>query len=162
MDSANAGCVRKGQTIDVREWWAAQPEYDRFECVVKGDVGGVCFKETFLSPHSCYERYWRVNRSHFVVGVHMDNEKSQHTLWLKMAGVHWAHYFSLLTLICWLKKKQMCTFPTFSDRNKAFCFFGGIMRDCKIILMLHISREKKFTKQNKELPSIPLCTQHIN
>lgn len=90
----------------------------------------------------------------------MDNEKSQHTLWLKMAGVHWAHYFSLLTLICWLKKKQMCTFPTFSDRNKAFCFFGGIMRDCKIILMLHISREKKFTKQNKELPSIPLCTYY--
>lgn len=40
-------------------------------------------------------------------GVHMDNEKSQHTLWIKMAGVHWAHYFSLLTLICWLKKTNV-------------------------------------------------------
>lgn len=33
-------------------------------------------------------------RSYFLFGVHMDNVKSQHTLWMEMADVCWAHYFT--------------------------------------------------------------------
>lgn len=97
-----------------------------------------------------------------------------HTLW--MADVCWAHHFCFQTthlmiiMLCLIDgewffifyfigfKSQTCTFSS-STRNKLSVVEPCRVKDCKI--MLQYKAENNVTKQNKELPSIPLYTYYI-
>lgn len=102
----------------------------------------------------------------------MDNARSQHTLRMKMADVCWAHYLSLQTahlmIIMLLMMFGELYFFLLSLLNVYFFKLSLLSlvepcrnRDCKIISIYKTNYQKtNVTKQNKELPSIPLCTYY--
>lgn len=96
-----------------------------------------------------------------------------HTMW--MADVCWAHHFSFQTthlmiiMLCLihgsdflsstllaLKAKRVLSFR---QSETGFLVEPCRVKDCKI--MLQYIAENNVTKQNKELPSIPLYTYYI-
>lgn len=151
------------------------------------ECGGRClslgFKEIFvpLSPNSSEtsfllrKRDWYTTRSRFF-GVHMENERSQHTLWIRMTGVCWAHCLSLqttqLTIIMLFvihrenlltfKVKRVLSLRLMGDRIDFLFWWRNAKGDCQSNVTIYEIKLAKIylTKQNKECPSIPLCTYH--
>lgn len=137
--------------------------------------GDISSSLPFWQSATVRDKDWCVYRLYFLL---VESVGSQHTWRMNMVDVCWVHYLCFLTthlmitMLCMIHRELFFLFNFFLiNRLLPLCLTGTCFlcwkhhmerdRDNKIILKITTKWENiTVTKQNKELPSIPLCVYH--